>query len=66
MDKTPERAEVLEALPDAHVRVRMESGEEVVAAMAMNLRLRYIQLKPNDRVLVERDGEAAKIVGQDL
>ena len=65
MDKMPERAEVLEALPDAHARVRMESGEELVATMAMNLRLRYIALKPGHRVFVERDGENAKIVGQD-
>ncbi len=44
---------VLEALPDTHFRVRMESGEEINAHLAGRLRMHRIKVLPGDSVTVE-------------
>lgn len=43
----------MEALPDTHFRVRMESGEEINAHLAGRLRMHRIKVLPGDSVTVE-------------
>jgi translation initiation factor IF-1 len=45
--------QVLEALPSAHFRVRLEDGREIIAHLAGKLRLFRIKILPGDRVTVE-------------
>jgi len=44
---------VIEALPDAHFRVRMETGEEINAHLAGKLRMHRIKVLTGDSVTVE-------------
>ena len=44
---------VLEALPSAHFRVRLDDGNEVLCHLAGRLRLYRIKVLPGDRVTVE-------------
>jgi len=44
---------VLEALPSAHFRVRLDEGREVLCHLAGKLRLYRIKILPGDRVTVE-------------
>jgi translation initiation factor IF-1 len=45
--------EVLEALPATNFRVKLESGQEVIAYLSGKMRQNYIKILPGDKVLVE-------------
>lgn len=44
---------VIEALPSANFRVRLEEGKEVLCHLAGKLRIYHIRILPGDRVTVE-------------
>jgi translation initiation factor IF-1 len=44
---------VLEALPNAMFRVRLENGHEVTAHISGKIRMNYIRILPGDKVQVE-------------
>ena len=48
-----EEGMVLEALPSAHFRVKLDSGEEVMGYLAGKLRIYRIKILPGDRVTLE-------------
>lgn len=45
--------EVLEALPNAMFKVRLENGHEILAHISGKMRMHYIKILPGDRVTVE-------------
>jgi translation initiation factor IF-1 len=45
--------EVLEALPNAMFRVRLENGHEILAHISGKMRMYYIRILPGDKVKVE-------------
>ncbi|MFN3976148.1 MAG: translation initiation factor IF-1 [Aquificaceae bacterium] len=45
--------EVLEALPNAMFRVRLETGHEVLAHVSGKMRIHFIRILPGDKVKVE-------------
>lgn len=45
--------EVIESLPSASFRVRLENGHEVLAHISGRMRVNYIRLLPGDRVTLE-------------
>lgn len=45
--------EVLEALPNAMFKVRLENGHEILAHISGKMRMHYIKILPGDRVSVE-------------
>ncbi len=46
-------AEVLDALPNAMFKVRLENDHEVLATLAGKMRMHYIKIVPGDKVTVE-------------
>lgn len=44
---------VVEALPNANFRVRLENGFEVLAHISGKIRMNFIKIIPGDRVKVE-------------
>lgn len=44
---------VLESLPNATFKVKLEAGEEMIAYLAGRLRLYHIKVLPGDRVTIE-------------
>lgn len=44
---------VTEALPSATFKVKMDSGEEVLAHLSGKMRLNFIRILPGDKVAVE-------------
>ena len=44
---------VLEALPSASFKVKLDDGKEVIAHLAGKLRMFHIKVLPGDRVTVE-------------
>jgi len=44
---------VIEALPATNFRVKLDSGEEVLAHLSGKMRLHFIRILPGDRVIVE-------------
>ncbi len=64
--KNAKKAEgrVEEALPATMFRVRLDTGEEVLAHLSGKMRLYYIKIIPGDRVIVELgpDGKRGRIV----
>jgi translation initiation factor IF-1 len=52
-DKIQVDAEVVDALPNAMFKVRLENGHEVLAHLAGRMRMHYIKIVPGDRVTVE-------------
>ena len=52
-EKIIKTGEVIEALPSTLFRVRIESGEEVLAHLSGRMRLNFIRILPGDRVNVE-------------
>jgi translation initiation factor IF-1 len=52
--KNQERGQVLEALPSLLFRVKLESGEEILAHLGGKLRIHRIKVLPGDKVLIER------------
>ena len=45
--------EILEALPNAQFRVKLENGHEILAHVSGKMRMYYIKILPGDRVSVE-------------
>ena len=45
--------EVIEALPNAQFRVRLENGHEILGLLSGKMRMNYIKILPGDRVKVE-------------
>lgn len=52
-NKIKEKGQVIEALPSLLFKVKLESGEEVLAHLGGKMRLYRIKILPGDRVLVE-------------
>ena len=44
---------VLEALPNATFRVKLENGQVIVATVSGKIRMNYIRILPGDKVTVE-------------
>lgn len=45
--------QVIEALPSATFRVRLDDGREILAHLSGRLRLNFIRIMPGDKVTVE-------------
>lgn len=45
--------EVIEALPNAQFRVKLENGHEILGLLSGKMRMNYIKILPGDRVKVE-------------
>lgn len=45
--------EIIEALPNAQFRVKLENGHEILAHVSGKMRMHYIKILPGDRVAVE-------------
>ena len=52
-DKITLDAEVVEALPDARFKVRLENGQELLAYVSGKMRKFFIRILPGDMVTVE-------------
>ncbi len=48
-----QEGEVLEALPNAQFRVRLENGHEILGLLSGKMRMHFIKILPGDRVKVE-------------
>ena len=46
-------AEVVEALPNAVFRVKLENGHEILAHVSGKMRMHFIRIVPGDNVTVE-------------
>jgi translation initiation factor IF-1 len=44
---------ITEALPNAMFRVKLDSGQEIIAYVSGKMRMHFIRILPGDRVLVE-------------
>ncbi|HHN63882.1 MAG TPA: translation initiation factor IF-1 [Nitrospirae bacterium] len=44
---------ILEALPNAMFKVKLDSGQEILAYVSGKMRMHFIKILPGDRVLVE-------------
>jgi translation initiation factor IF-1 len=44
---------IIEALPNAQFRVKLENGHELLAHVSGKMRMYYIKILPGDRVAVE-------------
>ena len=44
---------VLETLPNAAFKVKLENGHEILAHISGKMRMHYIRILPGDRVLLE-------------
>jgi len=47
------QGEVLENLPNATFKVKLENGHEIHATISGKMRMHYIRILPGDRVTVE-------------
>ena len=45
--------EVLEALPNAQFRIKLENGHEILGLLSGKMRMYYIKILPGDKVTVE-------------
>lgn len=45
--------EVLESLPNAMFKVKLENGHEILAHISGKMRMHYIKILPGDKVTVE-------------
>jgi translation initiation factor IF-1 len=64
-DVIPMRGEVVENLPNATFRIRLENGEMVTGYISGRLRMHYVRILPGDKVTVElapHDLSRARIV----
>ncbi|MEX0885868.1 MAG: translation initiation factor IF-1 [Phycisphaeraceae bacterium] len=52
-DKIQLEGEVLDSLPNAMFRVKLENDHELVAHISGKMRMHYIRILPGDRVTVE-------------
>ena len=48
-----QEGEILEALPNAQFRVKLENGHEILVHVSGKMRMYYIKILPGDRVSVE-------------
>jgi len=48
-----QQGRVLEALPSAHFRVKLDDGREILAHLAGKMRIYRIKVLPGDQVTVE-------------
>jgi translation initiation factor IF-1 len=46
-------AEVIEALPNAVFRVKLENGHQILAHVSGKMRMHFIRILPGDKVTVE-------------
>lgn len=53
-DKVKEKGQVIEALPSLLFKVKLETGEEVLAHLGGKMKIYRIKVLPGDKVLVER------------
>ena len=62
--KPTKQGSVIETLPNAYFRVKIEDGKEILAHISGKMRLFYIKVMLGDRVVVELspDGERGRIV----
>lgn len=44
---------IIEALPNAQFRVKLDNGHEILAHVSGKMRMYYIKILPGDRVAVE-------------
>jgi translation initiation factor IF-1 len=63
-EKNTKQGQVIESLPNAYFRVKLEDGKVILAHISGKMRLFYIKVMLGDRVLVELspDGERGRIV----
>lgn len=63
-EKSTKQGQVIESLPNAYFRVKLEDGKVILAHISGKMRLFYIKVMIGDRVLVEvsPDGERGRIV----
>lgn len=52
-EKIQVEADVLEALPNAMFKVKLDNDHEVLATLAGKMRMHYIKIVPGDKVTVE-------------
>ena len=52
-EKITLESEVVEALPDARFKVKLENGHEILAYISGKMRRFYIRILPGDKVSVE-------------
>ncbi len=52
-EKIQVEGEVVDALPNAMFRVRLENDHEMVAHISGKMRMHYMRILPGDRVTVE-------------
>jgi len=52
-DKIQVEGEVLDTLPNAMFKVRLENGHEVLGMLAGKMRMHYIRIVPGDKVTIE-------------
>ena len=52
-EKITIKAKVVEALPDARFKVKLENGHEILAYISGKMRRFYIRILPGDKVSVE-------------
>ena len=52
-DKLQIEGEVIDTLPNAMFKIRLENGHEVLGHLAGKMRMHYIRIVPGDRVTVE-------------
>jgi len=52
-ERIKEKGQVLEALPSLLFKVKLETGEEILAYLAGKLKIHRIKILPGDNVLVE-------------
>ena len=45
--------EIIEALPNATFKVRLENGHEILAHISGKMRMHYIKILPGDQVALE-------------
>jgi len=45
--------EVIEALPNALFKLKLDSGQEIIGHLSGKMRIHYIRVVPGDRVKVE-------------
>mgnify|MGYP001602374957 FL=1 len=62
--KNTKSGQVIESLPNAYFRVKLEDGKVILAHISGKMRLFYIKVMVGDRVLVELspDEERGRIV----
>ncbi len=52
-EKIQVEGEVVDALPNAMFRVKLENGHQILAQISGKMRMHYIRILPGDRVTVD-------------